>query len=57
MKDPDMSQAQFLESIEVQISFVQMIPGSARQALDAIAIALAAYKISQDLNRSDELAS
>jgi hypothetical protein len=52
-----MSQAQFLESIEVQISFVQMIPGSARQALDAIAIALAAYKISQGLNRSDELAS
>jgi hypothetical protein len=57
MKDPDMSQAQLLESIEVQLSFVQMIPASALQALDAIAIALAAYKISQNLNGSDELAS
>jgi hypothetical protein len=52
-----MSQDQLLESIEVQLSFVQRIPASALQALGAIAIALEAYKISQDLNRSDELAS
>jgi hypothetical protein len=57
MKDPDMSQAQLLESIEVQLSFSKMIPGSALQALEAIAIVLAAYKLSQDLNGSDELAS
>jgi hypothetical protein len=57
MKDPDMSQAQLLESIEVQLSFSKMIPGSALQALEAIAIVLEAYKFSQSLNRPSELAS
>jgi hypothetical protein len=52
-----MSQTQLLETIEVQLSFVQMIPASALQALDVIAIALEAYKLNQGLNRSDELAS
>jgi hypothetical protein len=57
MKDPDMSQAQLLESIEVQLTFAQMIPTSALQVLDAIAIALATYKLSQGLSGSDELDS
>ncbi len=52
-----MSQAQLLESIEVQLTFAQMIPTSALQVLDAIAIALAAYKLSQSLSGSDELDS
>ncbi len=52
-----MSQAQFLESIEAQITFAQMIPTSAMQVLDAIAIALAAYKLSQGLSETDELDS
>jgi hypothetical protein len=52
-----MSQTQFLESIEVQLSFVQMIPSSAQQCLDAIAIALAAYKLSQGASETNELDS
>jgi hypothetical protein len=57
MRDPAMSQTQFIESIEVQLTVVQMIPASALQALDAIAIALAVYKLSQGFSSSDELAS
>jgi hypothetical protein len=52
-----MSQNQFIESLEVQLTFAQMIPASALQVLEAIAIALEAYKLSQGLNSSDELAS
>lgn len=48
-----MSQAQLIESIEVQLSFVQMIPASAQQCLDAIALALAAYKLSQSMGEAD----
>lgn len=52
-----MSQAQFLESLEVQLAFAKMIPTSTMQVLDAIAIALAAYKISQGLGGTGELDS
>lgn len=52
-----MTQAEFLELIEAQIAFAQMIPSSAQQVLDAIAIGLAAYKLKQGINSSSELAS
>lgn len=47
----------FIEAIEVQLTFSQMVPASALQALEAIAIALEVYQLSQRLSRSDELAS
>lgn len=52
-----MSQHQLIESLEVQLTFAQMIPASALQCLNAIAITLEAYKLSQGLKGSGELAS
>jgi hypothetical protein len=52
-----MSQNQFIESLEVQLTFAQMIPASALQALEAISIALEAYKLAQGLSSSNGLAS